>query len=242
MKSLVLFFVLLFPIYSIDDLEFPHLVSSFSISIENHDGNVRQNLALALQKLNRYKIEPESTFSFNKIVGEGSVENGFKFASVYFADEVANESGGGLCIVASAVFNTFLKAGFQTKERRKHSRMVSYVAPGLDATISYGKSDLRMKNPYKKPFLLLGEMTPYRILFKLYSTSELEYEYESRLETVEETRLQEESGKYKNGLLVYLYRDKYKNKELVESEFIHSDYIRPMYVLYPLSQFIFYYS
>jgi hypothetical protein len=144
MKFLALFFALLLPIYSIDDLEFPHLVSSFSISLENHDGNVRQNLALAIQKLNRYKIEPKSTFSFNKIAEEGSVENGFKF--------------------------------------------------------------------------------------KLYSTSDLEYEYESRLETVEETRLQEESGKYKNGLLVYLYRDKYKNKELVESEFIHSDYIRPMYV------------
>jgi vancomycin resistance protein YoaR len=56
--------------------------------------------------------------------------------------------GGCLCQVSSTLFNAFLLAGFSIGERHRHYQPVSYVPLGLDATIKYGKKDLKMRNPY----------------------------------------------------------------------------------------------
>ncbi|MCB1179685.1 MAG: VanW family protein [Leptospiraceae bacterium] len=223
-----LLLIIIFPFYLFGE-EYQQLISSYYISIAKHDANVRYNLELASEKINGKILKQGEIFSFNKVVGEGSVENGFKFASVYFADEVINEPGGGLCIAASGIFNAFLKAGFKIVQRKKHSRLVSYIQPGLDATISYGKTDLKMKNISKNEVLIESKLIGDKIIFKLYSKEKLNFEYEPRTEVTEETYHQISEEKYNSGKLIYVYRDRFQNKEFIESEFLYTDYIRPIY-------------
>jgi len=57
--------------------------------------------------------------------------------------------GGGICQVSSTIYNAVLRANLEIVERYNHSSVVSYVDPGLDATISYGSRDLKFTNPRK---------------------------------------------------------------------------------------------
>ena len=119
-------------------------LSSYTTSVEDQDYNVKANIALAASKLNGAVIKPDEVFSFNTAVGDGSAANGFLIGRVLYQDAVAYEPGGGICQVSSTLFNAMLLSGFTIIERHRHSNPVRYTPLGLDATIRYGKKDLRM--------------------------------------------------------------------------------------------------
>lgn len=202
------------------------LISSFSVSINKHDPNVKENLYLALEKMKGKEISATGIISFNEIVGEGSLKNGFKPASVYFAEETVSEPGGGLCIAATTLFNALSGAGFEIKERHKHSRPITYAPPGLDATISYGKLDLKLINPHKQSFVIDGNITESSFMIKIYSKKELNYQYELRAVVQTESASLENEESFKPAIHVVVYRDKFKDNKILESRYLYTDYIR----------------
>ena len=52
---------------------------------------------------------------------------------------------GGVCQVASALYNAAAAADLTIIERHQHSRPVHYVPKGKDATVNYGYLDLKFK-------------------------------------------------------------------------------------------------
>lgn len=76
---LVLFFIGLQSLSSSEEI----LLQSFSTSIEKQNTDVKRNLALAVEKLNGVRIEPNVVFSFSDVVGEASVQNGFVAGRVF---------------------------------------------------------------------------------------------------------------------------------------------------------------
>ena len=60
--------------------------------------------------------------------------------------ELVENYGGGICQVSSTIYNAALYANLEITERYNHSSVVSYLDPGLDATISYGSKDLKFVN------------------------------------------------------------------------------------------------
>lgn len=90
---------------------------------------------------------PGERFSFNSIVGPTTASKGYLLAGAYSAGELVENYGGGICQVSSTIYNAILYANLEIVERYNHSSVVSYVAPGRDATISYGAKDLKFKNP-----------------------------------------------------------------------------------------------
>ncbi|GAE25675.1 vancomycin B-type resistance protein VanW [Halalkalibacter wakoensis JCM 9140] len=66
--------------------------------------------------------------------------------------------GGGICQTSSTLFNAVDKAGLEMIERITHSRDIGYVAPGRDATVSWGGPDFRFKNPHSYPILIKSEV------------------------------------------------------------------------------------
>lgn len=112
--------------------------------------NRTTNLKIASKKINGTIIQPGETFDFNKVVGSRTAAKGYKKAHV-FTGENSTTMGlaGGICQVASTVFNTALISNVKIVERHQHSQRVSYVPLGRDAAISGNAQNFRWKNNTK---------------------------------------------------------------------------------------------
>lgn len=120
----------------------------YSYYVNNKDRTT--NLKIASKKINGTIIQPGETFDFNKVVGSRTSSKGYKKAHVFIGgDGVAMGLAGGICQVASTVFNTALIANVQIVERHQHSQRVSYVPLGRDAAISGNVQNFKWKNNTK---------------------------------------------------------------------------------------------
>jgi len=108
--------------------------------------NRSHNITLAAKKLDNILLTPEEIFSFNQIVGEASLENGYKEAPVIVNDRLVMGLGGGICQVSSTIYNAALRAGLGIEERHNHGLPVGYLPPGYDATVAFNYRDLKFKN------------------------------------------------------------------------------------------------
>lgn len=120
----------------------------YSYYVNNKDRTT--NLKIASKKINGTIIQPGETFDFNKVVGSRTAAKGYKKAHV-FTGENSTTMGlaGGICQVASTVFNTALISNVKIVERHQHSQRVSYVPLGRDAAISGNVQNFRWKNNTK---------------------------------------------------------------------------------------------
>lgn len=107
------------------------------------------NLKIASKEINGTIIQPGEEFNFNKVVGTRTAAKGYKNAHVFSDDGVTMGLAGGICQVASTMFNTVLKANVEIVERHQHSQRVSYVPLGRDAAISGNVQNFRWKNNTK---------------------------------------------------------------------------------------------
>ncbi len=115
------------------------------------------NLKIASKEINGTIIQPGEEFDFNKVVGTRTAAKGYKNAHVFSGGGVTMGLAGGICQVASTMFNTVLKANFEIVERHQHSQRVSYVPLGRDAAISGNVQNFRWKNNTK--YAIKIEMT-----------------------------------------------------------------------------------
>ncbi len=214
----------LFFLFSLNSEEI--LIHSFGINISNQPEIVKKNLFLSSEKLNEYRIEPKTNFSFSDVVGESKITEGYSIARTLLNGEAVYELGGGLCIVSSVVYNLLLKSGFEIIERHKHSRPVHYIPLGLDATIYFGKKNLKMKNPFEQSFIIKVDITESYLLMKLYSNSKLPHEFLIETEEDElEVPFQTNKKNFQNPIFVSVYRKKFSSSSLVEKKFLYKDFI-----------------
>ncbi len=113
------------------------------------------NAARAATDIDGTIIPPGATFSFNELVGERNAGKGYSPAPMI--DDLGNlqdTPGGGVCQLATTIYNAALYAGLDIVERHPHSRAVAYVPPGRDATIATWRKDLKLHNQHPVPLLL----------------------------------------------------------------------------------------
>ena len=126
------------------------LLATGKNAIDKHSTKERnENIALAFSKINGFVLENGDTFSFNKVVGNRNLENGFKPALGYVSGEMVEVIGGGVCQASTTLYSAALCAGLTIKERTPHSMPVSYIELGQDATVNYMRGhmiDLKFKN------------------------------------------------------------------------------------------------
>ncbi len=114
--------------------------------IKDFGENRTKNLRLVAKKLSGRIIKAGEEFSFNKSVGRRTLSRGFRKAIVFKNEEKVTEVGGGICQVSTTLYQAALEAGFEITERHEHSLEVPYAKKGDDATVYYGKQDLRFVN------------------------------------------------------------------------------------------------
>ena len=115
-------------------------------------------------------ITPGATFSINKFVGERTPEKGFVLGGV-IEDGVFTESiGGGISQFATTTFNAAFFAGLEFAEYQSHSIYISRYPFGREATLSWPKPDLRIRNPTPYAVLIWPTYTGRSITVSMYST------------------------------------------------------------------------
>lgn len=121
------------------------------------NANRNENLRLACASLNGVIIQPGETLSYNETLGQRTAENGYKPAPAYSGTNLVDSIGGGICQVSSTLYLSSLFAELETVDRINHGYPANYLPAGLDATVSWGSPDLKIKNNYDMPVKLLAE-------------------------------------------------------------------------------------
>ncbi len=103
-----------------------------SSSTEERTNNIR----VALAKINGKSLAHGDKFSFNKMVGRRSLENGFFEAIEYAYGEEVMGVGGGVCQASTTVYLAAVQSGMTITSRDAHSNPVNYTSLGMDATVS----------------------------------------------------------------------------------------------------------
>jgi vancomycin resistance protein VanW len=142
---------------------FSHTLITKAFNIEMLSPSQRVNLDTAAQKLNNVVLKPGDTFSFNRLVGPRRREAGYLDAPSYLNGDTPSTVGGGICLLSSALYQLALSSGFSITERVPHLRTIRSVPPGLDATVWYGKADLRFQNTLPFPVQLHVKMDPQNL-------------------------------------------------------------------------------
>ncbi|MEA4853216.1 MAG: VanW family protein [Christensenella sp.] len=107
--------------------------------------------------INGLKIEPGETWSINEEAGPRTYSRGWKGAPGISDGQYQEEAGGGICQVSSTLYNAVLRAEVTVVDRSHHSWPLDYVPGGLDATISTGAPDFKIKNDYDVPIYIVAK-------------------------------------------------------------------------------------
>ena len=120
--------------------------------------NRRHNLELAIRSLNNRLILPGEAFSLSQQLGEPTETAGYRAGPVFVKGHVLKDTGGGLCLIATNLYQLFLYAGCRILERHNHSIDAygedRFYALGEDAAIAYSTKDLAIRNPFNDKMLL----------------------------------------------------------------------------------------
>lgn len=126
-------------------------LASYATTYSTKAANRASNVALAASRINGTVIPPGETFSYNQTIGDTTLKNGYKVASIYENGKTSEGVGGGICQVSTTLYSAVLYADLKVVERRNHSLTVAYAPKGQDATVSYGAIDFRFQNNMNYP-------------------------------------------------------------------------------------------
>jgi vancomycin resistance protein YoaR len=125
------------------------------------------NIALALSKINGTYVAPGELFSFNHVLGPTTIAAGFRWGFAYAPGDtgvgfqVVPSVGGGICQVATTLFQPVFWTGYTIEERHWHTFAMHHYADkgylGLDATVfPEANVDLRFRNDSDHGLLILA--------------------------------------------------------------------------------------
>jgi vancomycin resistance protein YoaR len=157
----------------------PVLIEESSTSFVGSIPEKAHNIQLAASRLNGVVVPPGGMFSFNKEVGPTTIESGFQWG---FGLTTGGQAGGvhtvpsvagGICQVATTLFQPVFWAGYQLEERYWHLYWIpSYTSRGyvgLDATVDADSGlDLKWINPTPDYVLIQASADAEKVTFRLF--------------------------------------------------------------------------
>jgi vancomycin resistance protein YoaR len=159
-------------------LDAPALIEESTTSFKGSVPEKAHNIQLAASRLNGVVVPPGGMFSFNDEVGPTTLEAGYKWG---FGLVTGSQGGahtvpsvaGGICQVATTLFQAVFWGGYQLEERFWHLYWIpnytSRDVVGLDATVD-GDSGLDFKwiNPTDDFVLIQASAGAESVTFRLY--------------------------------------------------------------------------
>lgn len=136
----------------------PVLIAAYKAKLSEPIMSEAYNISHAANLLAGTVIQPGGVFSQNKYIGPYTKDRGFQNGPMYIGNRIVPAVGGGVCKIASLLYNVVILSNLQIVERYPHSMTVPYVPPGQDATVAYGTCDFRFKNTGGGPVLIWASM------------------------------------------------------------------------------------
>jgi vancomycin resistance protein YoaR len=127
------------------------------------------NVHLMADFLNGYKIAPGARFSFNEAVGPRTADRGFLEGQAIENGLLVPSIGGGVCQVATTVFDAAINGGYQVNERHNHSFYIDHYPTGLDATVADGGPDFAFTNNTAHTVVVQASYTDQTLTVQLLS-------------------------------------------------------------------------
>jgi vancomycin resistance protein YoaR len=145
-------------------------ISAFTTTFDARNAPRVGNIDRMASAIDGTVLKPGDIFSLNESTGERSVSNGYQEAGVLVDGELVPGIGGGVCQVATTLFNAVFSAGLDVVERSNHSLFVSKYPTGKDAMVNYGVQDLRFKNDTEFGLLLRAVVSARELTVSIYSS------------------------------------------------------------------------
>lgn len=156
-------------IYAKDKIDnlLPHEVFNTKITLINentgHDikyqNNKVFNVKLASNTINKVLIKPGETFSFWQLVRTAEKNEKYKDGLCLTNGKIIAKHGGGLCLISDLLFLLFLHSPLTIIERHDHASKdfpsSDNSLEGVDATITEGWLDLKVKNETDDTFQIV---------------------------------------------------------------------------------------
>ena len=145
-----------------------------------HGSNEKRNanLTLACQALNGVVLQPGQTLSYNETLGQRTKEAGYQEAPAYSGTTLVDSLGGGICQVSSTLYLASVYAEMTIVDRRNHGYPVSYIPLGMDATVSWGFTDLKIRNDSPLPVKIHAEESDGYVRVSILGTETRDYDIE----------------------------------------------------------------
>lgn len=140
----------------------------FTTSFAFSSANRAHNVCLATKKINGTIIDISEDFSYNAIVGERNLKNGFLPAPIIVNGVYTEGAGGGVCQVSSTLYNAALISDLTIKRRANHSIPASYVGGGRDAMVSSAQDFIFSNKTTSKIYILAKTDSNKKITFEIY--------------------------------------------------------------------------
>ena len=133
------------------------------------------NINVAAKQLDHHMLEPAEIFSFNNTIGPRLAELGYLNAPVIVNNRIALDYGGGICQLASTLYNAVLLANLEVLERNPHSQPIVYVPRGRDAAVAWNLLDFRFKNNHNHPVLITSDIEEKTLTVRIFGTIPPDY-------------------------------------------------------------------
>ena len=129
------------------------------------------NVGQAARYMDGKILKPGEIFSMNETIKERTTKNGY-VKGIYIGEGGRFDFGlgGGVSIITSATWTAAFYAGLERIEQRAHSVHIARYAPGLEATVSWPKLDLKFRNNTNNNVLIKAIPARDSITISMYGT------------------------------------------------------------------------
>ncbi len=144
------------------------LLAGFTTNLNPAQARRDYNIVLAARLLDGALLAPNQEFSLNARLGPRAADRGFQPAPAIVGYALVNQTGGGVCQLASTLYNAALLAGLKITERYPHTLVVPYVPLGLDATLNWDNRDLKLVNNTGYPVYIGAHVRGDRLTVRIF--------------------------------------------------------------------------
>ena len=210
-------------------------LSSFATGYTYSSIGRKHNISLAVNLISGCVLDSGESFSFNSVVGKRTKERGFQEAKVIVGGSYVDGVGGGVCQVATTLYNASIRAGVRVDRCVRHSLAPNYVDLSFDAMVSEW-SDLVFTNTHDTPLFIEAIADGENLTVNFYGKKQ---EYDLKFESVTKEVVRHDlydgtnGNRYRNGYKSEGYMLTLKSGKIIKREKIRTDYYAPYEVSLP---------
>jgi len=192
------------------------------------------NVGQAARYMDGKILKPGEIYSMNETIKERTTKNGY-VKGIYIGEGGRFDFGlgGGVSIITSATWTAAFYAGLERIEQRAHSVHIARYTPGLEATVSWPKLDLKFRNNTKNNIFIKAIPKRDSITISMYGTKEYDritakfgepYSLNNKIDTVNSYDPNCLAQDPAPGFKIVVTRQFWRNNSIVQSENLTTSY------------------